>query len=67
MVNERDEKYEGEYQFSDEDVNYDVENESAGTTEQHAVPVKQNALAKLGPYRRMIIGLLVYYTNILFQ
>lgn len=52
---------EGEYQFSDDNINYDIDDETK-VAEPPPPPLstKQKLLEKLGPYRRMIIGLAVF-------
>ena len=66
MVDAKDDKYEGqdegEYHFSDDQFNYDMEQESPKPST--AAPVassdfKQNLMGKLGQHRRLLIGGLV--------
>ncbi|SRR5579883_191045 len=68
MANERDENLhdeEGEYQFSDEDMNYELENEEESKpAEAPPVAEKRNVLTKLTPYRRMLIGVGVFFVLI---
>jgi intracellular multiplication protein IcmG len=66
MVKENyDENYEGEegeYQFSDDQINYDVDSETKDVDGGIPQPTstKQKILEKIGPYRRMLIGLVVF-------
>lgn len=60
MVNDRDDKEEGEYHFSDDDeVSYEVEPESS---QQAATPgePKQSLLARLNQSKRIIISAVVF-------
>jgi len=69
MVNGRNENYEGlenqeegEYHFADDQINYEVETETPKTVEQPAtIDMKQTVLAGLNRYRRVIIGLVVFF------
>ena len=62
MLNDRDDKYEGqedsEYQFSDEEVNYDAE--EASTRPAESTSVKESFLNRLNRSKRMIISLVVF-------
>lgn len=63
MVNDRHEHYEdeeSEYQFSDDQIDYELEPESKAPEATQPVP-KKSLLTKLTPYRRMIIGLVVFF------
>lgn len=66
MGNERDEKYEGheegEYHFSDEQINYDeVETEPAKAGATTSAPLKQQVIEKFGQHRRIVIGVVVFF------
>lgn len=73
MVDEKDEGYEsqeeGEYHFSDDQVNYDVEGGATPKAQTPAAPMpatgksasaKEVALKKLSEHRRVVIGVVVF-------
>jgi intracellular multiplication protein IcmG len=64
MVNEKDEKYEGqdegEYHFSDDQVTYEADTETVKAHDATAV-VKESPLAQLNKYRRVIIAVVVFF------
>lgn len=65
MVNEDDKfegQEEGEYHFSDDQMNYeDVETETPKAPTPPARSFKENLIAVLSKYRRMIIGVVVFF------
>jgi hypothetical protein len=65
MVHERDEKYEGqedgEYHFSDDQANYEMEpDDAAHSTEQKAVAAPKTAQGGIEQYKRPLIGVTVF-------
>lgn len=63
MVNERYEgegQEEGEYHFSDDQANYDMETETAKDSAAVAVAPKESVADKLKQHRRVVIGLVVF-------
>ena len=76
MANEREDRYEsqdeGEYHFSDDQSTYelepDIETEAEAEAPKPAAAqsaAKGNALVKIAPYRRMIIGVVVFVVLLL--
>lgn len=66
MVDEREESYdaqeEGEYHFSDDQINYDLEPDTTKTASTAAVPTaRTDFLAKFGGSRRVIIGIVAFF------
>lgn len=66
MLNDGDDKFEGqedsEYHFSDDDINYDVENEEEISPQASTIPTepKENFISRLTRSKRMMISLLVF-------
>ncbi|HSW69643.1 MAG TPA: hypothetical protein VLI69_05795 [Gammaproteobacteria bacterium] len=63
MVNERydeENQEEGEYHFSDDQTNYDMEMDAAKDSTAAAVAPKESVTEKLKQHRRIVIGIIVF-------